>query len=317
MIVHTGEALIDFIPTEDTSGNAAYVPVPGGSPYNTAVATARLEVPNSFFGRISTDFFGDQLVSHLRENGVGDTYILRDSRLSTLAFVKRTDSGEARYAFFAEDAADRAVTADDLPVLPEEVQAIQFGSISIIPDPVGGSILSLVRRESARRVISFDPNIRESLIRDAGAYRSRVEASLQASTIVKISDEDLEWVTGSAGSTDDLDGAARDILDRGPHLVVVTAGAQGATAFTRSHKVFVPARKVAVADTVGAGDSFHGGVLAWLYHNGRLTIEALKDLDAESLRRMLQFAGAVSAGTCSRPGNDPPRLKELTDISVR
>ncbi len=317
MIVHTGEALIDFIPTEDTSGNGAYIPVPGGSPCNTAVATARLDVPNAFFGRISTDFFGDQLVAHLRENGVGDGYIIRDNRLSTLAFVKRSQSGEARYAFFAENAADRAVTVADLPELPEDVLAVQFGSISLIPDPVGASILTLVQRESRRRVISFDPNIRESLILDEAAYRARIEACLKASSIVKISDEDLQWIVGSNGPAENPDAAVRQILEKGPFLIIVTEGAQGATAYTREQRVFVAARKVTVADTVGAGDSFHGGVLAWLYHNGQLTIEAVKGLKEDQLRNMLEFAGAVSAGTCSRPGNDPPRLKELTDVSVR
>ncbi len=310
MIVHTGEALIDFIPTADRNGKGAYVPVPGGSPYNTAIATARLEVPNSFFGRISTDFFGDLLVAHLRENGVGTEYLLRDRRLSTLAFVKRSDSGEARYAFFCENAADRAVTVDDLPEIPEEVQAIQFGSISLIASPVGPSIIRLVERERRSRVVSFDPNIRESIIEDEDAYRTRIERAIGASTIVKISDEDLLWISKST----DKPAAAAEMLEAGAHLIVVTEGARGATAYTGSFSVFEPARQVTVADTVGAGDSFHGGLLAWLYHNGLLDNTAISSLTEGQATKMLRFAAAVSAGTCSRPGNDPPRLKELTDL---
>ncbi|TVR68808.1 MAG: fructokinase [Spirochaetaceae bacterium] len=99
MIVHTGEALIDFLPVRDSNGRTAFLPVPGGSPYNTSVAAARLEVPNAFLGRISRDFFGDQLVSYLEENGVGTDMITRDDALSTLAFVKKLDSGAVRYAF--------------------------------------------------------------------------------------------------------------------------------------------------------------------------------------------------------------------------
>lgn len=310
MIVHTGEALIDFIPTIDSSDRNAYTPVPGGSPYNTAVATARLEVPNAFFGRISTDFFGDQLVTHLQQNGVGQDYILRDTRLSTLAFVKRSKTGEARYAFFAENAADRAVTKGDLPVLPEDVLAIQFGSIAMIADPVGASILAWVQREHGRRVISFDPNIRDTLIVDEAAYRERVLAAISASTVVKISDEDLAWIFGGS----DADSTARKILSDGPDLVVVTSGAEGAAGYNQTGKVSVPARKVTVADTVGAGDSFHGGILAWLYHNNRLSITEIGKLAEEDLETMLQFATAVSAGTCSRPGNDPPRLRELQEL---
>lgn len=307
MIVHTGEALIDFIPLDRDDGKPAYRPIPGGSPYNSAVATARLGVPNAFLGKISTDFFGDQLIDHLEDNGVGTDLVVRDDRLSTLAFVQRSSSGDARYAFFAENAADRSFTRDDVMNLPKEVTAIQFGSISLIADPVGETIVSLVERERASRVISFDPNIRTSLITDDEHYRKRLARAVAASTVVKISDEDAMWIYPGRSPKE----AATEMLGAGVRLVVVTAGSDGAGAYTRDNGVSVPAEAITVADTVGAGDSFHGGVLAWLHYAGRLDETAIAELSRDDLTEMLRYAGAVSAITCSRAGNDPPRLDEL------
>lgn len=320
MIVHTGEALIDFIPgsaapRQSAPGSSNDVPpptfsaIPGGSPYNCAIATARLEVPNAFLGTMATDFFGDQLIEHLQQNGVNTDLIVRIDAPTTLAFVQKSDTGDARYAFYAENAADRALTPDRVPVLADEVQALQFGSISLIPEPVGSTVLDLVAGERGRIVTSFDPNIRESLITDETAYRGRIESAFTASTIVKISDEDLAWVYPGL----DVATAAQRIIATGAALVVVTAGADGATAYTDRTDAHVPAVPVSVVDTVGAGDSYHGGILAWLYHAGKLRNEAIADLGANDLKRMLTFAGTVAATTCSRAGNDPPRLATVRD----
>lgn len=309
MILHTGEALIDFIPKVSNSGEQTYRPVPGGSPYNTAVATARLGVPNTFFGKISTDFFGEQLVNHLTGNGVGIDYVHRDARLSTLAFVQRSPGGDARYAFFAENAADRSLSIDDLPRLPESIRAIQFGSISLIADPVGDTIINLVEKESRKRVISFDPNIREGLITDEKGYRRRLKRAIAASTIVKISDEDTEWIYPGYS----IDQAAEEMIRTGVLLVVVTAGGDGSRAFTAETSATVAAEPITVVDTVGAGDSFHGGLLAWLYYTDELDSRRIASLSQGRLTELLRFAGAVSAQTCSRSGNDPPRIAELPE----
>ncbi len=307
MIVHTGEALIDFIPVSDSQGNRAFKPVPGGSPYNTAVAAARLEVPNTFLGRISRDFFGDQLVDYLKQNEVDTTMVARDDALSTLAFVSKGSTGEARYAFFAQGAADRKLQIPDIPALHERVRAIQFGSISLIADPVGETIIDMVERERENRVISLDPNIRESLVEDIPAYRRRLDRAVAASTIVKVSDEDLQWMSGSG----DVKTGAAALLDRGALLVLVTEGARGAAAFTKDLIVRVAAEKTSVSDTVGAGDSFHAAVLAWFHHTDRLTRDGVASLNESDLQGLLRFAGAVAAKTCGRPGADPPRLSEV------
>jgi len=311
MIVHIGEALIDFIPVTDGEGAAAYRPSPGGSPYNSSIAAARLQVPAAYLGRISRDFFGDQIVERLTANGVSAGLVVRTDDPSTLAFVKKTDAGEARYAFFANGAADRGLVEEHLPDMDEGVDggatAIVFGSISLIADPTGSTILDLVEREVSRRVVSFDPNIRESLVTDEEDYRERVRRGIAASTIVKVSDEDLAWITGK----EDLEAAARDLLEMGPSLVAVTLGGAGAFAVTGTTLVRVAAVRTDVSDTIGAGDSFHAAILAWLFHRGKLTRAAIEALSENELRTLLDFAAAVAARTCSRPGADPPTLDEV------
>ena len=307
MIVHTGEALIDFIPVEDTQQAAAYRPSPGGSPYNSAIASARLGVPATFLGKISRDFFGDQLVDRLEANGVATDMVARTDAPSTLAFVKKTVHGEARYAFFADHSADRSLLPSDLPTAFDGVEAIQFGSISLIADPVSSTVLDLVEREAARRVISFDPNVRTVLVSDEADYRRRVARGVKAATIVKVSDEDLEWMSGTA----DLEVAARGLLEQGPSLVVVTAGEEGAFGVTRGATVKVSAVPTQVSDTIGAGDSFHAALLAWLHHRGTLTVSAVAEIGAENLKAMLRFASVVASHTCARPGADPPHLGDL------
>lgn len=312
MIVCAGESLIDFIPIADSHGRAAYRPAPGGSPYNTAIAIARLGVEVGFLGKISRDFFGDQLFGNLAENLVNTHRILRSDKGTTLAFVTRTGSGEARYAFFAEDAADRSLSTDEIPVFGDDVAALQFGSISLLADPTSETLVSLAERESRRRVVSFDPNIRTSLISDESSYRTRVNRAVAAATIAKVSDEDLEWITADSN----LESGARSLLERGPSLVVVTRGAEGALAVSRGATVEVEAVDTAVEDTIGAGDSFHAALLAWLSHADRLSAQAIGVLNADMLGAMLRFATAVAARTCARAGADPPQLDEMP-VAVR
>lgn len=309
MIVFTGEALIDFIPVRDAGGKRAYQPAPGGSPYNSSIAAARLDVPVQFFGGISHDFFGDTLAQNLQANGVDTELVKRSDNPTTLAFVDKNAAGEARYAFFANSAADRHITPEDLPKLGDSVTALAFGSIALLGEPSGSSIVQLVEASAQEYgpVISFDPNIRESLIRDEAAYRQRLGRCIAASTIVKVSDEDLTYIV--PGSS--LENAAQEILKQGPALVVVTAGAEGSRAFSRSGVAEASAEKTKVVDTIGAGDSFHAALLAWLFHSSLLSRDSIAALTDEQLSEMIRFAGAVAAKTCGSAGANPPRLAEV------
>ncbi|MFP4331231.1 MAG: carbohydrate kinase family protein [Spirochaetaceae bacterium] len=308
MIMQCGEALIDFIPVVDQDGNSAYKPVPGGSPFNSSIAAARLGAKSLFFGRISRDFFGDTLLHTLEQNGVDTRLILRTDQPSTLAFVEKSATGEARYAFYVNDAADRGLLPSDLPKsLPEELTCIQFGSISLIPDPVSSTILELVEAEADNRVISFDPNIRTILVTDEKDYRSRIDRALAAATVVKISDEDLAWIMPGLSVKE----AASKLVTGRTKLVVVTLGAEGAIAATSEGEYSVGGVTTDVSDTVGAGDSFHSAILAWLARKKKLSIHGVASLSETEVETMLAFAAKVAAKTCSRPGADPPFLREV------
>lgn len=308
MILSIGEALIDFVPGRSEGGREAFMPVPGGCPYNTAIAAARLGVPAGYLGRLSTDMFGDQLVANLQRNHVHTGFIGRADQPSTLAFVRRDKLGNARYAFYSTGSADRSLSDADLPQpFPRNVRALQFGSISMVLEPSASTIAGLLEREAGKRVLSFDPNVRDSLIPDRDAYREWFEKLTALSTIVKISDDDLEWIYPDS----DIDSCASRLLSLGADLVVLTRGADGASAHTAEEVARVPAVNAAVSDTIGAGDSFHGALLAWLHDRDLLTVEAVAGLTRDDLQAALQYAGTVAAITCSREGADPPYLEDL------
>lgn len=306
MIVCCGEALIDFLPRNGADGAAVFQPFSGGSIFNVAVALGRLGAKPGFLSGISTDFFGETLVETLHASHVGTDLCMFSDRPTTLAFVTLTD-GHARYAFFDEGSAGRMLVEADLPALPVEVDALHFGSISLMSEPGGSTYETLMRNESPSRVISLDPNVRPTLIKDRDAYLARIERMVEMTDIVKFSDDDLEWMA-PGGRFEDI--AAR-WLEKGAKLVILTRGASGATAVTRDVAVSVPGVTVNVADTIGAGDTFSAGTLARLQADGLLGKEAIAGLTEPQLRAALLYAARAAAITASRPGADPPWLREM------
>jgi len=306
MIVCCGEALIDFLPRVSSDGAPVYQPFCGGSIYNTAIALGRLGIPTGLFTGLSTDFFGEMLKDGLKASNVDLRYTRIWDRPSTLAFVKLT-GGHARYSFFDDNSASRMLTRKDLPKLDRKVAALHFGSISLIPEPGGATLEALMKRESKSRVICLDPNIRPGQIRNRRAHIARLTRLIAMCDILKISDEDVVWMTGKT----DVAAAARKWLKTGARIVVVTRGGEGVEAYTRRDVVKLPATPVKVADTVGAGDTFTAGLLAALLQAGRLDKTALAAIGADDLTTALGFAARAAAVTVSRPGADPPWAREL------
>lgn len=306
MIVCCGEALIDFLPRKSAEGASVYQPFAGGGVFNTAIALGRLGLKTGFYSGLSTDFFGDMLREGLKASKVDLRYVKTWDKPSTLAFVKLTD-GHARYSFFDDNSASRMLTKKDLPKLDKAVKALHFGSISLIPEPGGSTIEALVARESKRLVMSFDPNIRPTQVKDRRAYVARLGRMIAMTDILKISDEDIEWITGKR----DFKAAARKWLKAGAKIVVVTKGGDGLEAFTAHDHIVQPAVKVKVADTVGAGDTINAGLLAALHKARLLDKKKLAAITESQLGAALAFAAKAAAITCSRPGADPPWAKEL------
>ncbi|HEX7107831.1 MAG TPA: carbohydrate kinase [Aestuariivirga sp.] len=306
MIVCCGEALIDMLPRTSKEGAAVYQPFNGGSIFNTAIALGRLGIITGFFSGISTDFFGDSLIAGLKASNVDLKYAKIWDKPTTLAFVK-LDNGQARYSFYDDNSAGRMLTRKDLPKLSADVNALHFGSISLIAEPGATTLEDLMEREEKDRVICLDPNIRPNIIKDRSQYLERIGRLISMCDILKISDEDVTWITGKT----ELGAAARKWLNAGAKVVVITRGENGVEAFTKGISIKVPSVNVKVVDTVGAGDTFTAGFLASLQRAGKLNKAPISYLDETSLRNAVNYAARAAAITVSRAGANPPWVHEL------
>ena len=310
MILCCGEALIDFVPQKDQSGGSLYQPCPGGSPYNTAIALGRLQVPTASFCGLSNDFFGSMLLKHLQQSGVSTEWVRHLERDTTLAFVSADSAdGEVEYAFYGRETADRSLEKGDLPqVLPEEIKVLQFGSVSLVLEPTASTMELLMQRESGQRMISLDPNIRPGLISDREVYRERFEKWLDSTDLLKASITDLEWIYPDAEIFSTIE---RILETKKVNLVMLTSGEKGSWACTSKQRVHEKAERIVVKDAVGAGDSFHAAVLCRLWEIGAVDSSSLADLNESELKQILEFANKIAAITCSRSGADSPWRKEL------
>ena len=308
MILCCGEALIDMIPTPTKDGQFGYVPHSGGAVFNTAIALGRLGVEAGMLTALSNDMFGDQLLSDLQASHVDTTHVVRSDHPSTLAFVQVTD-GQARYAFFDENTAERCLRPQDIPALAPVVSALYFGGISLAREPGALAYSQLAERAHDAHVVMLDPNIRPGFIEDEATYRARLDSMIAYADILKVSDEDLDWL---CPTKDGLDTQVTWVQRAGPSVVIVTEGADGATAWlSNGDRARSPSPSVDVADTVGAGDTFNAGVLAELHAMGVLTKPGLKQLTVPQMQQALSFGAQVAAITVSRVGADPPWREEL------
>ncbi|MEU0736348.1 carbohydrate kinase family protein, partial [Streptomyces lavendulocolor] len=248
----------------------------------------------AFCSRVSTDAFGEVLLDGLRAAGVTTGLVQRGPEPTTLAVASVGADGSAGYSFYAEGTADRLF---ELPgPLPDAVRAIAFGTCSLVLEPGAGAYDALLRREAGRGVLTLlDPNVRPGLVPDADAHRERFLGRLPYVSLLKLSEEDAGWLGGSPA----------EWLAAGPSAVVLTRGSEGLTVFTGELTVSVPAVPVAVADTIGAGDTVNAALLHGL---GSRSPAAL---DADEWADLLTFAARAAAVTCSRPGAEPPYAAEL------
>ncbi|MGV8977595.1 MAG: carbohydrate kinase family protein [Cellulomonas sp.] len=297
-----GEALVDVV--RRTDGSVAEHP--GGSPMNVAIGLGRLGRGVDLLTWLGADARGDAVRRHLEASDVGvltgDT-----SPASTSVATANLDAvGVATYDFdLAWDLPGRW----DKPVVDPLV--VHTGSIAAVLEPGSSAVVRLVLAHRASSTITYDPNLRPALMGTPEATRPRVEALVALSDVVKVSDEDLEWLHPGVAPSDIAEEWAR----LGPGLVVVTHGGDGALACTAAGvRLAVPAPRVEVADTVGAGDSFMAGLIDGLWSAGLLGADrrgALADVDAATLQRVLARCARIAAITVSRAGANPPSSSEL------
>lgn len=304
MLLVGGENLIDFIQVDGDGGNPIYQANPGGSPYNCAKAMARQQVPVSYLTPISTDSLGVLLASGLTDSGV---ILCGEQRHepSSLAVVS-LDNGIASYQFYRQQTAERMVTLTGLQsAVPGGTKAFHLGSLSI----TGGEDADVwadfyIGLKQQGIFTSLDPNIRAPFITDRPAFLARLDRLLAATDLLKLSDDDLEWIYPGMN----LEEAAQKMLSQSrAKLLVLTLGGDGALAFSNGEKIAVkPAKVNGMKDTVGAGDTFMATLLAGLEQSGKLNTIALGNLTESDVTSLLGRAAAAAALNCEKTGCNPP-----------
>lgn len=304
-IVVGGEALYDLVAGAACGGDEPPIAGhPGGGPFNTARTIGRLGQPAAFLGRVSTDRLGDTHARMLAADGVGLECVVRTGDPTTLALASVDEDGGASYGFYAAGTAAAGLTAGDaLAALPDEVAALHVGTLGLVLEPLAGAIEAVTGQLAGRTMVVVDPNCRPQAIDDPPAFRERLARIVGHSDLVKVSEEDLGWLEPGAPPL----AAARALLERGPAAVLLTRGADGATVLSAEDETPIAPVPAKVADTIGAGDAFGGGVLAWWISHG---------LGRADLRRhelvvaAARFGAVVAARTVAQAGASPPRLPQ-------
>jgi len=292
-----GEALIDLIPE-----GADRKPIVGGGPANTAKVLSKIGVDTQFIDGISSDEYGQMVKSELATSGVKLDYIKYSDKPTCLAIISLSDLGSATYEFLIKNTATFDFTLDWLPN-PETSQPslLHIGTLATAIEPGASALFEWAQYVAKVAPIVFDPNVRPAVISDRRQYVRQVERWVSISSAVKVSDEDLNWLYPSF----EIEQVVNSWLTKGPSLIVVTYGDQGLAGYREGEKVNVDAVKVAVADTVGAGDTVGAILVEAIVQDG------LSSLSGVRLEMMLKRAAKAAAITVSRAGANPPTLKEI------
>lgn len=302
-----GEALVDVVHSSD-GGVQEY---PGGSPLNVAIGLSRLGRPAQLLAHLGDDARGEVVLAHLRASGVEVVEgTVRPGATSTAQATLGAD-GSATYVFDITWELPEGAALD--AALPESVAAVHTGSIGSWYEPGAAAVSRLVQRYRDTATTTFDPNLRPSLMGDPSLVRQRIDALVEHCDVVKLSDEDADWLQPDG----DHEALLASWLERGASLAVLTRGAEGLVALSRSGRAEVKAPKVVVADTVGAGDSVMAALIDGLAEHDLLGADkrqALRDISADDVQTLLVHAARVGAVTVSRPGADPPWRRELLGV---
>jgi len=308
MILVGGENLMDMIQIDNQNENAIFEAVPGGSPYNLAMAAGRQGVKVGYVTPISKDTNGEQLAQNLLNSNVS---LLgpRVTAPTSLAMVHIEDAIPS-YSFYREETAERLVTLDSLSKnLTSEVSIFHIGSLAL----TGGED-ALVWEEFVKRTrennikVSLDPNVRPSLIAEPDVYRKRIKNLMTEVDILKLSDEDLLWLFNDSG--DEASALAELEIGARAEILIVTKGSKGSVIFHGKKWHELPSHPVEkLSDTVGAGDTFMASVLAWVMKKEKLNELALLELNEK--KELLNYAAKAAALNCEKQGCNPPWENEL------
>ena len=301
LILVAGEALYDLVLGEDGQVDAH----PGGGPFNTARTIGRLRQPVAFLGRLSTDRFGSTLERMLKDDGVRLDTVVHTDEPTTLAIAELDAGGSARYRFYERATSAPGLTPEAaLAHLPDDVAILHVGTLGLTLEPIATALEAVVTHLAPSALIVVDPNVRPSLIADPAAHRERLHRIFGSAHVVKVSEEDVAWLSPGQSPPE----AARALLEHGPRVVLLTRGPEGAVVLTPHDELAVQVPPTQVVDTIGAGDAFGGGFVAWWTLRG---LHADDLADTNKVYEAARFAAQVASRTVERAGAEPPDLTDL------
>ncbi len=307
-----GELLIDF--TENGvsgQGNPLFEANPGGAPCNVLAMLTKLGHKTAFIGKVGDDFFGKQLKEAIEEVGIDSTGLCMDKEIhTTLAMVHTYPDGDRDFSFYRNPGADMMLKESEVKEeMIKESKLFHFGTLSMTHEDVRKATKKAIQiAEDAGNIISFDPNLREPLWNSLDEAKEQILYGLSHCHILKISDNEIQWLTGQEDYTDGV----KWILERYQiPLILVSMGKEGSRAYYGGKMVEVkPFIQKNTIETTGAGDTFCGCVLHYICEHG------LENLTEENLFEMLQFANAAASIITTRKGalRVMPEEKEIAGL---
>lgn len=311
-IIALGELLVDFTPHGmSEAGNRLYETNPGGAPANVLAASAKLGGKTAFIGKVGEDRFGDFLAECLWESKIDISGLSRTGACcTTLAFVHLSKTGDRSFSFYRNPGADMMLDEFDIDKeLIKNTRIFHCGSISMTDEPARSATkkaLQIARENNV--IISYDPNLRPALWRSLDEARDHIISGLEYADIVKISEEELEFITGEK----DLVRGSERLAQKGGDCMLVTLGARGTFYKFGNITGRLNTYAVSAVDTTGAGDAFLGGIL---YQLKNMDLSEIRRLSKEDIEEIVDFGNAVGALTTTKKGALPavPTMEEVRE----
>lgn len=300
MLVVAGETIVDMIARKDAPMTLdAFL---GGGPYNVAKAAVKMGQATGYLSPLSEDKFGDAFISEMQSLGL-DALAPRSSKASGLAIVQTDETGHPSYTFHRENAADRDITEAAIKAnFPQDASTFYVGGLALADGEDADTWAKFCAVPNCP--VFVDPNIRPSFITDRARFMTRLDQVYDASDIIKLSDEDIDWLAPSRDPRNYM----REVMSmHNIRIGFLTHGAKGAEVYFDGEVAMVAAPSIKVQDTVGAGDCFSAASIACINRTGGLDAQSL-----DALKSTLQYSVAAAAINCTRAGANAP-----TDAEVR
>lgn len=315
-VVAIGELLIDFVPQQKGCALREvthFERVAGGAPANVVTAVSRLGGRGAMISQVGEDAFGEHIIDVLKNNGVNTNYVFKTKQANTgLAFVSLDATGNREFSFFRNPSADLFLSPEQITAnMLEDTAVVHFCSVDLVDWPVKQAHKRLIELAKDKGIIvSFDPNVRLPLWDSPEDCQKTIREFLPLADIVKLSDDELEFVTGCG----DEEKAVKDLLAGDCRMVILTKGHNGSSVYTRNAAAHTPALKVKeVVDTTGAGDSFAGSFLFQLTREG-YSLEDIDNISSDELKRFLSFSANYAALTIGKMGAEMASMEEMRRV---